>query len=257
MSNQGESSGPATVGQWIARAVAVLILVPVRLLWEGVKLSVRVSIAVVTYFLEHLLVPLCVIVWNWVIKPAWHLLKDGLWGWLLQQVLWGLVLTPVLAFLLDFVLRPLRRAVEDWLWRRILVPAGAWLWRRVVRPMAAWLWRWVLRPLGKIVLGVCVLAVDWLLVRPVRALWRWVLRPLWRALRVTLRFGWRVATVLVGVLIVTPCVFVYRRVLAPVFAALAVVWNVLVARPVRWTYVHVVTPMNRWASEIVTGVFGR
>ena len=245
MSTQGGSSDPTSPGQWIARAIAVVILIPLRLVWEAMKLLGRVLVAVLMFFLEYLLAPLCGLVWHWVIRPAWYFLKNILWDLVLHQVLWGLVLTPLFALILDFVLRPLRRAVEEWLWRRVLRPAASWLWRRVVRPVA------------KFVAGMCWLIFDYLVYRPLRALWRWVLLPLWRALRATLSFGWRIATIVVGVLVVAPCAFVYRTILRPVFGALAIVWDVLVTRPVRWTYRTIVAPMNRWAADIVSTVFGR
>ncbi|MET7772181.1 hypothetical protein [Nocardia sp. NPDC005366] len=245
MSTQGGSSDPASLGQWIARAIAVVILIPLRLAWEGVKLIGRVTVAALVYFLEHLLEPVCRLVWHWVIRPAWYFVKNILWDLVINHMLWGMVLTPVLALLLDYILRPLRRAVEEWLWRRVLRPAAGWLWRRVLRPAIEFL------------AGVCLFLLDRLVYRPSRALWRWVLHPLWRALRATLLFGWRIATIVVGVLVVIPCAFVYRTVLRPVFAALTAAWHVLVTRPVRWTYRTVIAPMNRWASDIVSTVFGR
>ncbi len=257
MSNQGESADRASVGQWIARGVAVAILVPVRLLWEALKLLGRTTVAALVFLLERLLTPLGSLVRHWVIRPAWHLLKDFVWDWLLHQVLWGLILTPVLAFLLDFVLRPLRRAIEEWLWRRVLVPAALTLWRHVLVPVATQLWRWVLRPVARVVVGVVALLLEWLVARPIVALWRWVLAPLLRVSRVTLRFGWRMATRVVTVLVVIPCVYVYRTVLRPVSSALGTVWNALVTRPARWVHRGVVVPMNRWASELVGSVFGR
>ncbi|MGN2639568.1 hypothetical protein ACTD5D_26050 [Nocardia takedensis] len=243
MSHQGEP--PVSIAQWIARAVAVVILIPLRLVWEGVKLCGKVVVLSLVFLAEHLLFPLCSFTWHWVIRPLWLFCKDFLWGWLLQQVLWGLILTPVLAFVLDFVLRPLRHAIERWLWQRVLRPALTWLWRAVLRPVL------------EFVLGALWLTIEWLIVRPLVVLWRYVLKPLGRALGATLRFGWRVATRVVRVLLVIPCAFVYRIALRPVLVALAAVWVLLVARPVAWVYRTVLRPMNKWAAEIVTSVFGK
>ncbi|MCP2289804.1 hypothetical protein ACFYT3_26875 [Nocardia amikacinitolerans] len=240
-----QPSRPPGFGAWIARVIAIVLLVPVRLLWEAVRLLGRLVAAAVDYFVTRLLAPVVRFVWYWVIRPIWMFFKDFLWGWVLQHVLWGLVLTPVLALLLDCFLRPLRQAVERWLWRAL------------VRPALVWLWRAVLEPLIGLLLATVYLLGKWLVVWPLVQLWRWALRPLWVLLRTVLVYGWRVATVIVGVLVVTPCRFVYRTVLRPLLLALAAVWVAVVVRPVRWAHSSVVTPVNRWAAEIMTGVFGR
>ncbi|MFE7798319.1 hypothetical protein [Nocardia sp. NPDC057440] len=239
------SSEHVSVGQWIARAIAIAVLIPVRLLWEGVGLLGRLALAVLHFIWTELLDPFCRIAFHWVLRPAWAFVKDFLWGWLLQHVLWGMVLTPLGALLLDFLLRPLRRAVEEFLWRRVL------------RPGAVWLTREVLLPIASAVFTMLCTVFEYLIVRPLSLLWRWILRPLWRMLRATLRYAWRSATIIVGVLVVIPCRAVYRTILRPVFAAIAVAWQALVVRPVRWVHVNIVTPMNRWATEIVASVFGR
>ncbi|MEV0296828.1 hypothetical protein [Nocardia sp. NPDC050710] len=245
MSAQRESWGLAWIGRWIGRVIAVLVLIPIRLLWEGVTLMGRGIVAALVFFLEHLLEPVCTLLWHWVIRPAWHFVANILWGWLLQHVLWGLVLTPVLAVILDYVLRPVRRAIEEWLWRRVLRPVAGWLWRRVLYPVA------------KAVALVALVLGEWFIVRPLYALWRWGLHPLWRALRTILRFGWKVATLVVAVLVVMPCAFVYRTVLRPIFAAFTVAWRTLVTRPLRWSYRNVITPMNRWAADTINAALGR
>ncbi|MET9284346.1 hypothetical protein ACWEPH_06625 [Nocardia beijingensis] len=233
-----------SIAQWIARGIAIVVLVPIRLLWEGVAFLGRAIGAALVFVARHLLVPAAEFIWHWVLRPAWIFAKDFLWGWLVQHLLWGLVLTPLLSLLLEYLLRPLRRAVE------------IFLWRRVIRPVGAWLLRWVVYPIAYAVAWVCHRVVKWLIVWPLAQLWRWVLRPLWNAVRATARYGWRVATLVVGLLVVLPCRALYRAVLRPVLGALAVVWLALVVRPVRWVHGTVVRPMNRWAAEIVTSVFG-
>ncbi|MET8779362.1 hypothetical protein ABZV58_30530 [Nocardia sp. NPDC004654] len=240
-----QPSRPAGIGAWIARVIAIVLLVPIRLLWEGVRLLGRLLAAACYYFVTRLLAPVARFVWYWVIRPIWLFVKDFLWGWVLQHVLWGLVLTPLVALLLDYFLRPLRQAIERWLWRALLRPALAWLWRAVLEPL----------------IGLLLATVYWLgkwcVVWPLVQLGRWVLRPLWMLTRAVLSYAWRVATVIVGVLVVAPCRFVHRTVLRPLLLALAAVWVVVVVRPLRWVHGNVITPVNRWAAEILTGVFGR
>ncbi|MFD0362001.1 hypothetical protein ACFQZZ_11165 [Nocardia sp. GCM10030253] len=232
-----------SVGQWIARAIAIVVLIPVRVLWESVKLVGRIALAVLHFIWTQLLDPVCRIAWHWVIRPAWAFAKDFLWGWLLQHVLWGMVLTPIGALLLDFLLRPLRRAVEEFLWRRVLRPAAVWLTKQVLLPIASAV-LWVLYTVSKYV-------IAW----PLYQLWRWILLPLWRLLRAVLIYAWRIVTIIVGVLIVIPCRAIHRTVLRPIFTALAIAWQATVTRPARWFYTNIVTPMNKWATEIMTSVF--
>ncbi|MBF6206396.1 hypothetical protein IU483_20200 [Streptomyces gardneri] len=234
-----------SIAQWIARGIATVVLVPIRLLWEGIVLLGRVTGAALVFVARRLLVPAAELIWHRVLRPAWILAKDFLWGWVVQHLLWGLILTPLVSILLEYLLRPLRHAVEIFLWRRLIRPAGAWLLR------------WVVFPIAHAIAWICHRTVKWLIVWPLSQLWRWVLRPLWRVVRASARYGWWVATVIVGVLLVAPCRAVYRYVLGPVFAAVAVVWHAIVVRPLRWVHGAVIRPMNRWAAEIVTAVFGR
>ncbi|WP_157228800.1 hypothetical protein [Nocardia brevicatena] len=233
-----------SVGEWVARAIAVVLLVPVRLLWEAVKLCGRTVVAACVYVLDRLLVPMGRFVWYWLVRPLWLFVKDVVWGWALQHVLWGLILTPLGALLMDWLLRPLRHAVERWLWL-LLLPALELLWRWVLRPAlyafvvtVEWLWRW---------------CVEW----PLRLLWRWVLRPFWVLVAAIVSYGWRGATAVVRVLVVIPCVFVYRTVLCPVLRALGAVWEAAVVRPIRAVHRHVLAPMNRIAADLLNSVFGR
>lgn len=238
-------SRPVSPVEWIARIVALVVLVPVRLLWEGVRLVGRVTAAALGYVFFGVLIPAARFLWYWVIRPVSLFFKNIVWGWLLQQVLLGLVLTPLFVLLLDFVLRPLRRAVEEWLWRRVLLPALEWLWETVLRPTI------------KVLALVTVWLTYRLIVLPLTALWRWVIQPLWRLLRTVLTYAWEVATVVVGVLVVTPCRALYRHVLRPVLVAFAAVWAAMVVRPLRWVYAHVLSPVNKWAAEILNTVFAR
>ncbi|MEU4841009.1 hypothetical protein [Nocardia testacea] len=234
-----------SIGEWVARALAVVLLVPVRLLWEAVELCGRAVVAAGVYVLERLLVPVGRFLWYWVVRPLWLFVKDLVWGWALRHVLWGMVLTPLGALLMDWLLRPLRHAIERWLWRRLLLPGLELLWRRVLRPVlgafavtVAWLWGW---------------CVVW----PLRQLWRWVLRPCGMLLAAIVSYGWRGAAAVVRVLVVVPCVFVYRTVLRPVLRALATGWDFVVVRPLGFLNRRVLVPLNRVAAEVMNTVFGR
>ncbi|NUP32589.1 MAG: hypothetical protein HOV66_00120 [Streptomycetaceae bacterium] len=245
-STPGGAPAPRTsIGQWIARIVAIVVLIPLRLLWEGVKLVCRILLAALVLFWLRLMRPVGRFLHRWVLRPLWIVLKDFLWGRLLQHLLWGLILTPIVAFVVDWILKPVRKAVEEFLWRRVLVPAGRWLWRRALKPIA------------KVVLCVVVFVLNWCVVWPLRLLWRWILHPLWRALKATLRYGWRVATAIVRVTVVIPCRALYRTVLRPVLHALGVVWRYAVARPARRLNTRVLRPMNRFAADIWSGILGR
>ncbi|MCU1645073.1 MAG: hypothetical protein JWN03_5348 [Nocardia sp.] len=244
-----------SIGGWVARAVAVLIFLPLRLLWEGGKLAGRMAVAVLDYIVENLLVPVAKLAWYWIIRPAWAFVRNYLWGLLIQQLLWGMILTPLGAAVLDYFLRPIKRAVQDWLWRRVLRPALIWLVNEVIEPVATWIGRWILKPIAGATTWAVTFLVKWLIVWPLRRLWRWVLRPILLLLAATLVFGWQVATTVVRVLVVTPCRFLYRTVLQPLFAVIAKVWHTVVERPVRWLYLNVVTPMNKAASDFMSAIF--
>ncbi|MFX0573144.1 hypothetical protein [Nocardia nepalensis] len=237
-------SGSTSPGQWIARLIAIVVLIPLRLVWEGIKLLGRSTTAALTYLWDHLLDPICRLVRHWLLRPAWAFVKDFLWGWVLHHVLWGLVLTPVAAFALDYFLRPLRRAIEAFLWRRILRLTLNWLTRNIVLPIAG------------VILRMLYLAGKYLIAWPLYQLWRWILHPLWRLLRAAATYGWHVATIIVGVLVVTPCRAIYRTILRPILAALAAAWRTTIVRPTRWTYLNVIQPMNKWATDLMSTVFG-
>lgn len=240
-----EPRRPVSIGEWVARAFAVVLLVPVRLVWEGLKLCRRAIVAAGVFFLDKLLVPLSRFVGYWLARPVWLFLKDVVWGWALQHVLWGMVLTPLGALVLDWVLRPLRHVVEQW------------LWRRMVRPVLVLMWQWVLRPVWYAVAVTGRWLWQWCVVWPLRMLQRWVLRPCGILLAAVVSYGWRGAIAVVRILVVVPCVFVYRHVLRPVLYALAAAGQVVVVRPLAWVHRRVVVPMNRAVAEVVNTVFGR
>ncbi|OJF80975.1 hypothetical protein [Nocardia seriolae] len=230
-----------SIGGWIARTLVLVVFVPPRLLWEAIKRIPRLVAAAFGLFDEHLAKPLAILFRDWVFRPLRNFVRRYLWHLLIQQLLFGMVLTPLGAFLLAYVLRPIQRAIEEWVWRRVLKPGIPWIFRNIVRPVARaiawtivtaveWLivipisaaWRRILYPGGRwFALTVLEPLIRWLIVRPLEHLWRWVLRPLVYALLVTIVFGWRVATTVVAVTVVAPCRWLNRTVLQPLFAAIA------------------------------------
>ncbi|MEU2545595.1 hypothetical protein ABZ618_09170 [Streptomyces roseolus] len=180
----------------VARAVALVIVLPFRLLWDALAWCGRQ-------------------LWRWVLAPIGRAL-----GWLLHHLLvvplrwlWEWVLAPIgraLGWLLHHLLViPLR-----WLWEWVLVPVGKALWWVVdlllVTPLR-WLWRYVLGPVCRVV-GAALAwawraageisravgrAIHWILWnaigRPLAWVYRALLTPVGHGLR---RYVWApVATV--------------------------------------------------------------
>ncbi|MEU6892140.1 hypothetical protein ABZ934_10120 [Streptomyces sp. NPDC046557] len=181
------------------KIVAVLVVLPVRVVWDlmvGAARAVHRHLLgpLYTYVLGPVLRALgqvvsfllrLLFVWPWV----------GLWRYLLGplvRALYGYLIAPVARAVYRYLLRPPALAV----WRYLLVPLGhglAWLCVR--------LYRYVLRPVGK------VLAWAW-------AVSARVVRVLGRGLRWV---GW--------VLLGWPLSQVYRYVLTPVGHLLRGVWR--------------------------------
>ncbi|GAB2529970.1 hypothetical protein [Nocardia heshunensis] len=244
---------------WIARGLVLVIFVPPRLVWEAMKAIPRLIAAAFRLFTEHLAKPLAILFRDWVFRPLRNFVRNYLWHLLIQQLLFGVILTPLGAFLLAYLLRPIQHAIEDWLWRRVLKPGSRWVFRHLILPIAVGIvrivtlaWTYVIEPIG---IAITFLG-RWLIVWPLRQLWRWILRPPLLALVAVVVFGWRVATTVVAVTVVAPCRWIYRTVLQPLFAAIARAWRALIA-PVRWAYRNVVMPWRSRAAEVWTLIFGR
>ncbi|MCO5974726.1 hypothetical protein [Actinoallomurus soli] len=189
---------------------AMIIVVPIRLLWELVALIGRL---VGRYVLR----PIGWLLYQCLIRPV---------AWLLRV----LVIIP-LRWVAEEVLAPLVRAV----YRHLLRPIGralAWCLTIVLLPFAyaahwigrglAALWRaaWpLLAALGRGIAFLWRLAgivLFHLLVRPVRWFWRTFLRPVLRALA----WAWRVT-------VLTPARWVRVNVLKPAGAAVRSVFRAL------------------------------
>ncbi|MER5771185.1 hypothetical protein [Streptomyces sp. NPDC001985] len=184
------------------RLVALIVVVPLRVLWDLLTVIGRALRPVLRWGYENLLVPL---------------------GRALRQVL---VLTA--------------RLLVVWPWRYLLVPLWtrgvarplSWLWTHVLRyllvvPLIR-LWQWVLVPAGRGIAWVVENAV----VPPLRLLWRHVLRPLGREVLAALKAAWRigghvsraVGTVLKW-LLWYPVRWTYRHVCTPVGHVLRDLWR--------------------------------
>ncbi|MFE5716308.1 hypothetical protein ACFQ7J_36460 [Streptomyces sp. NPDC056501] len=266
------------------RIVVLIVVVPVRLLWDALALCgtflgrvlLRPLGRAYDWIHEHVLAPVgrgIARMAEAVATAAWWLCKAVLyWPWL---GLWRYVVVPLAVHLIA--------APAAWLYRTVLTPLGRGLARG-----AAWLYARLLAPLGR---GTR-LALWAVLVWPWTALWRYavaplasgtyryLLTPLGHALtwlgRGLVLLGKGLATGLMWlgkVLLVIPAVFLYRWVLAPVGRvlavigrevgdALAVAWRVagylslavgralkwlawnLLGRPLRWFYRDVCTPVG-------------
>ncbi|SED38328.1 hypothetical protein [Streptomyces sp. TLI_105] len=160
----------------VARAIALVIVLPVRLVWDALA-----------YCLKQL--------WRWVLAPLGRAL-----GWLIHHLL----VIP-LRFLWEWVLAPVGRALWwvidllivtplKWLGRWVLLPVAKAVWRVVdlllVTPLT-WLWRYVLAPVGRAV-GAAV-AWAWRIGGLIsRALGRAVGWVLWNAIGRPLAWTYRV-----------------------------------------------------------------
>ncbi|MFD7628203.1 hypothetical protein ACFV7Q_19550 [Streptomyces sp. NPDC059851] len=201
-----------------AKVVAVLIVLPLRVVWDLLAAFGRAAHRHVlgplwTHALEPLLRGLgwvltvllkLVFVWPWV----------GLWRYVLAPVgraLYAYLLSPVGRVTYRYLLRPIGLGIAwacDLTWRHVLVPLGRGVYRYLLRPLGtavAWLARgvyaYVLAPVGRLFLWAWHVAG-----RIVKALWRGI--------------------ALVGrVLIVWPCAQVHRYVLTPLGHVLRDAWR--------------------------------
>ncbi|MFC4493280.1 hypothetical protein ACFPA8_03915 [Streptomyces ovatisporus] len=219
------------------RIVTVLLVLPVRMLWDALtacgralKRTVWVPFARATSR-----------VWHAVLAPV--LYAVFVWPW---TALWRYVLAPVgraVALAAAAVGCGIAAAARGtgialaWLARTLIVTPLSWLHRQVLTPLGhgivavlrgagaglAWLGRYALLVPGRALWVAVVWLVGLLVVVPAVFLYRWVLTPLGHGLVAAARGAgaglawlWRY-----GVLV--PCGFVYRWMLAPAGRAAAVV----------------------------------
>jgi hypothetical protein len=203
------------------RLVALVVVLPLRMLWDLVVVAgrfVRTAVLAplwrglaraVTWLGRVLLVTPARWLYRWVLAPVgrgvwWVLagigrvvdrLLGGAW-WVLRAVgvalgtavvwlvRWVVLAPAVLVY--RWVLTPVGHALR-WLGRR-LADGGRWLYRRVLSPLGhagRWLARglWaVVRAVGLALGAAVVWLVRWLLVAPAVLVYRWVLAPLGRGI---------------------------------------------------------------------------
>lgn len=204
------------------KIVAVLVVLPVRVVWELLVAFGRAARRHVlgpfyTYVLEPVLRALgwaltvllkLVFVWPWA----------GLWRYVLAPVgraVHVYLLSPVGQALYRYLLRPIGRGLA-WFggltWRYVLVPVGQGLvW------LGSAFYRYLLRPVG--------LAIAWL----VRGLYRYVLTPVGQVIA----WAWHVA----------------GRIVSAVWRGFKWVGWILVGWPVSGVYRYVLTPVGHLVRE--------
>ncbi|MBW8482099.1 hypothetical protein [Actinomadura parmotrematis] len=259
-----EPPQPAAAGCLVAplRALALVVILPLRLAWEAVAFAGRL---LGRYVLHPLAVALAW-VWTTLIWTPVRAVAVALWcalGWTGRALLALLKLLAIPFVLLGrYVLWPVCRAV-------------GWVLRVLVLVPLAYLFEYVLAPVGRFLAAAWRLAgrvlawtLAYLIVEPLVHLWRglvWALRtlvvlPAKLAWRYLLWPACRGAAWLFRTLVVVPLVALYGYVLAPAGRFLAAVWRlagrvlawlgrVLVVVPVRWLYVTIVRPA--WRGLVV------
>ncbi|WP_093708847.1 hypothetical protein [Streptomyces sp. 2131.1] len=272
------------------RVVVLLVVLPVRMLWDALVVTARAAERVLLRPLGRVLARFFGALWRYVFVPlgqalVWLGRAVFVWPW---AALWRYVVVPVVRY---GIVVPLQ-----WAYARLLTPLGhglRWVWREALVPAARWLgtglkwlltvvlvlpvvllWRYVLVPAGT----AAAWLVRYLVVVPLVWTYRNVLTPVghgiartldllirgieafFRGLGIALR--WLVVT-----LLVIPVVQVYRQVLKPVgreiAAALGVAWRVAgfvsraVGRLIAWLVLHLVAAPVRWAYRTVCVPVGR
>ncbi|MFI9582095.1 hypothetical protein ACIHCQ_09665 [Streptomyces sp. NPDC052236] len=272
----------ATVIRIPVRIVVLLVVVPVRMVWDLLVVCAR-------GVHRGLLRPLgrgLAWVYETVLTPigrglVWAAVFLGkalfVWPWV---ALWRYGVVVPVVWIYRQLLTPLGHGLA-WIYRRLLVPVGrgiaaalVWLgmalfvwpwvalWRYVVVPVVTyglvvplvWIYRQLLTPLGH---GLAWL-IENLLVVPVSWIWRRLLVPAGRgigaalvwlamALFVWLWVGlWRYLVVpVVTYGLVVPVVWIYRQLLTPLGHALVWLVVTLLVTPVVWVYQHVLAPIGR------------
>ncbi|GAA0256184.1 hypothetical protein GCM10010492_66350 [Saccharothrix mutabilis subsp. mutabilis] len=234
---------------WVARVVAVVVVVPVTFVWAWVKTLVLRPVAAAL---------------RWVWRS----------GAVVARFLWRSVLVP-LGRGVEWVARLVHRRVlrpVGWVLFQVCRVVGIGLWwvaRQVGRflmwidaPLTAgvrWLFRWigkiitfVARGLWDAVVWVVVPLWRWLVVVPVRFVYRWLLTPIGHALQWV--FVWAVKIIEVAARVLRDAV-----VWAVVRVALPL-WRLLVVLPLRLVYRWLLTPIGhalrwvfRWTRKIIAG----
>jgi hypothetical protein len=186
---------------------ALIIVVPVRLLWEVLSAIGRFTRA-------YVLRPLGRLVHAALLRPLWWILRRPVW-WVLRVL----------------VLAPLR-----WVTQRLLVPLGRMILRHVLRP--AWI---ALVRVVAVIRIPFVFAARWI-GRGLAVLWRGV----WPLLAAFGRFfasTWHLAGVVLFTLLIRPVRLMWRVLVRPVLGALRRAWQMTVRPAARWLRTQVWEPV--------------
>ncbi|MFI2367124.1 hypothetical protein [Streptomyces sp. NPDC018833] len=220
------------------RIVVVLLVVPVRIVWDVLVVCGQTLHRMLLHplgralawtgraVLRYLLIPLgkALLVWPWV----------ALWRYVVVPVvMYGLVVPA--GWLYRYVLTPLGRGVV-WAVANLLVAPLVWMVSNLLVAPLVWIHRHVLTPLGRGIAWV----VTHLLVGPLVWINRYVLTPLGRGVVAALRL-------LGKALFVWPWVALWRYVVVPV-----VTYGLVV--PAGWLYRYVLTPLGRSVVWAVTNL---
>lgn len=205
---------------WPVRAVAVVTVVPLRLLWE---LFVIVGRFVGRYVVR----PIAWLLYHAIVRPM---------SWLYHYA----VVVP-----LSWLWRTLVVAPLSWLWRHLVVPPIAWLWERR-EPIGRFLRRYLGRPVGWVLYHLLLLPLYWLVKYLLVVPMTWLvqaLKPIGRAIAAVARVLYRFVLRPFG----QAAAWLWHntvRLLAAVFRATVV--------PVaRWTYHTLLAPGGRWVRDSV------
>ncbi|WP_329276897.1 hypothetical protein [Streptomyces sp. NBC_01451] len=252
------------------RIVVLVLVVPVRMVWDGLVAGWRLLTDAVlrplgralAWVARAVLVWPFVGLWRYVVVPLGKAL-----GWL------GNVLVVVpLVWLFRHVLTPLGQGIL-WVFRGIGAGLG-WLYARVLTPAGHGA-LWALRGLGAAiaavgtgVYGVTVWLVRYLVVVPARWLYEWVLTPVGKAIAWCVQgLAWLVAMGVTGIgfvlhwvlrlLLVLPALALWRWVLVPVGRVLAVIGReVATALGHAWRIAgHISLTVGRFLGTLFRWVF--
>ncbi|PZF84916.1 hypothetical protein C1I93_29005 [Micromonospora endophytica] len=241
----------------VARGLALLVVLPVRLGWELLA-------AIGRWLHRWVLVPTARFIDRWLLRPLSWLLHHLVWipvGWMARAVRWlwlTLVWSP---------LTWLGNGVR-WLWRNAFWPPLRWCGRGV-----AWACRWVVHGLAWLVSTLILVPLYHLLWVPLAWLVR-VLTPAVRLLLVTLGgwlhalarrsvivldWAWRVAGRILWwcwALTLRPVWLAGRRLwratVLPVGRAVGAAWRVTVTPMIRWLRGSVLDPVRQATREALT-----
>lgn len=161
--------------RWPALVVAVIVMVPLRVLWELVELICK---------------GIRILFWTWLLRPVLQGLKILLWDWFLR---------PVLQFFARYVLVPIGNGMA-WVVERLRRPPFVLLIRHLLINPGVWLCRWVLAPVAFALIGALWIAggvsakvFGFLFVRPLSWLWRALFVPVWNHVCVPIGQAFRAA----------------------------------------------------------------